>query len=419
MFPLFFLACIAIIITLNFKNLDHPIKWQFWRTVLYLSSGFFVLTANSDPASLISFMSYIAVAVLGSSVGYLGKFAGASDKSSPAEVLVFASRAPLLIVNNAWKSLSSDTSRRNWKLQVNSESGIVKFLNRLLNLENQNVLLFSFIIYIVGIGIAAILGLLFASAQLASIISSENVQMVSVRNMAVLLLMIYGPQLLLFWMGAGTLLCVVSSVLVPSGSLRNTAKAVLVQFAGSTGVGAALGLVLGIVAPGVWVQMRELGMVTESASYEAPVDGGLAITMSSVGLVIGALIGTYTSLRKGAANFSNKIYREIFVYLPLVASGIIFNHYGVASPEKLALLIADSSEFEPKEASVQKLNEEQIEQLLISMPPEDFAKVLFELDQQEFILQFDIISIVLWLAGLLCLAFIVSAVVRGVGKSEA
>ncbi|WP_209371006.1 hypothetical protein [Brevibacterium renqingii] len=416
--PLFFLVCAALIFALNFKNFEHPRKWQFWRSMLYICSGFFILTTNPEPASLISFTAYLGWAAVDSSLGYLAKVAGAGDEGAPAAIVKLACSAPKLLFSRFWDSFSRNLSRMNWTLQIRSESRIVRFLNRLFNLENQNLLSFSLIIYAASIGVAAVIVLLFGSVQLASVISSESVQTASIRKFAVLQLMIQGPQFLLFWIGAGTLLCIVNSILILKGSLLNTAKEILVQFAGSTGVGAALGLVLGIVAPGIWVQMSDLGMVTESSVFEAPIDGNLAVKMSSVGLILGALIGTYTSLRKGAENFSNEIYKELFVFLSIGVSVALINYYKIASPESLAKLISDGSNFEFAGSEVQKLNDEQLDKLLISMPPEDFAKMLFQLDQQNFLFQFDMIPVVLCLAGGFGLAFIVRAVFRGFKRTE-
>lgn len=371
-----------------------------------------MLATAADVAAVMSFMLYLVIAIIDSSIGYMAKISGATNESSWGEVFSLCRKAPRVVAVNIWNGLSANISRMNWRLQINSESWIVRFMKRLLNLENQNLLSVSLLFYAAVFALASIFGLLFAAVQIASVVSSENVELASFRKFAVLLMMIHGPQFLLFWIGAATILCISNSVLVSKGGILRTAKKILVHFSAATGVGAALGLIMGIVSPGVWAQMQQLGIVSESTSFEAPVDGDLAVSMSSIGLVLGALVGTYTSLRKSVEHNPNRVYRELFVYLSIVVSVVFMEYFDIASPKSLTYLIAGSSDFDVAEIDTQKLSDDQLDELLLSMPPEDFAKILIDYDQQDILFQFNLDSVVLWVAGVLSFAFVVTAFIR-------
>lgn len=152
-----------------------------------------------------------------------------------------------------------------------------------------------------------------------------------------------------------------------------------------------------------------MGIVAESASFGPPVDGELAVSMSSLGLVLGAFLGTYISLRQAAKDINNRVYREVSVFLSIVVSVKIFEYYRIATPSAMVDMIADTSGVDLSSLEDRDLSNREMDELLISLPPEDFAKLLVETHQEGILYQMDLVQIILWVAGIIGLMFMVVA----------
>ncbi|SMX83356.1 MULTISPECIES: hypothetical protein [Brevibacterium] len=409
MIPSILLLGIVLIFAFKFKDFDRPRSWQLSRTIIYGLSGLFVLFVDADEASLVSFTLYVGFAALDNFSGYMAKISGADNDTTWIEMLMLSARAPKVILQRTIEYFFRRISRLDWSIQVNSKSWIVRSMKSVLNIDDKNIVAISLFFYFAALCLAVIIGLLVGSVQVASLISSDSTESASFRKFSVLFLMVYGPRVLLFWVGAGAVIGVLNSVFTYRGSLLRTAKVILVQFAGATGVGAALGLVLGIVSPGVWLQMQEMGIVAESASFGPPVDGELAVSMSSLGLVLGAFLGTYISLRQAAKDINNRVYREVSVFLSIVVSVKIFEYYRIATPSAMVDMIADTSGVDLSSLEDRDLSNREMDELLISLPPEDFAKLLVETHQEGILYQMDLVQIILWVAGIIGLMFMVVA----------
>lgn len=206
----------------------------------------------------------------------------------------------------------------------------------------------------------------------AWVASGESDSAVLFQRMGEIYLYAYGPYIVSVWLISCAVIALLGSFVRINGDDRRPFRSI-VYFSASSGVGAAIGLILGLIAPPLWDIISRTPFQSLLSS-SPPASEGLALSCSTLGTVLGALIGTYLSVRDRLSSIGNILYREVIVMGLLMISGFLVGLVDSLSPRHLLEVLASRS-------SIASHGECLVDNDLKSLTTSDAAKCfLFESD---------------------------------------
>lgn len=258
-------------------------------------------------------------------------------------------RATFSGVHRGCQSIARDVGNviapNGWKSDFRLRSD--GFIARLLNTVSRNAdvpfaVALKFLIALVLLSMLTLLGI-GVPLLFAWIVSGDSDSAVLFQRMGEVYLYAYGPYIVTVWLIASAVIALLGLFVRISGDERRPFRSIL-YFSASSGVGAAIGLISGLMAPPLW-DMVSMTPFATLLSPSPPASEGLALSCSTLGTVFGALIGTYLSVRDRLASIGNLIYREGLVFGLIISAAWLVCRIRSLSPHRLVQLLAERSNF--------------------------------------------------------------------------
>lgn len=280
-----------------------------------------------------------------------------------------------------------------WGVKINYDNRIVEFILHVVDRGKKSTLFLFVIMYgsVTAVAILLILG--FGILGLTWVASDESTNALILRRLGGGLLVIYGPFVAATWLVSCVLVGVFGMLIGWRRAAREGLR-LFTYFAGATGVGAAVGLVSGVLSPAVWNLVKTWAVFDSMLTKNPAISGDLALTCSSLGIVFGALFGMYLSLRKYNRPISNLVYREVSTFGVIGISAWLVSLLEEVSPEEmLRLVLRESSDLNKRECAAYQDFEG------LDMP--DAAKCMNMSDPSFFGDATDIFMLIVWTVAIL------------------
>lgn len=254
------------------------------------------------------------------------------------------SRIRLRELRHSIKSrFSSTVAPSGWNITFRTDSALLNTIGRVFDWSQKSTVVLFLLLY----GVATLLILsavaVFLILLLASVAGGDDEVATLFRKVGSIYLSAYGPGIVATW-AIGYAILVSFGALVGDVQRRKRPLQIFKYFAGSMGIGAAVGMLSGVMAPSVWGVLGKWGLFPDFINSRSLVADGLALDCSSLGLVLGALFGTYFSLRQYVGGIDNLLYREVSIAGTLAISGWVTTLLPPISPLYLVGLITAQSD---------------------------------------------------------------------------
>ena len=324
-------------------KLKYTNRWRAPRVSIYLGLILVSTRWADTPGGALAFLSMFALLAVDITLGH------EANKRSEGQVDLTLRQE----VNTAWinfcitakygaKNLRALLAPHGWRIKINYDSKAIEFILNIIDRGKRSTLLLFVIIYGSTIVIAILLILGLGILGLTWVASDDSSKALLLRRLGGGLLVVYGPFVTATWLASCVLVGVFGMLFGRHGAAREGLR-LFTYFAGATGVGAAMGLVAGVLSPAAWSLVRTWGVFDSMLTQNPAISGDLALTCSSLGVVFGALFGMYLSLRKYNKSISNLIYREVATFGVIAISAWLISLLEAMSPEEMLRLVVRES----------------------------------------------------------------------------
>lgn len=308
------------------------------------------------------------------------------------------------------RNVKSLLAPQGWGVNVNYENRAIKVISNMIDRSEKSTLFLIVIMYGSMFVLAILLVIGAGILSLTWVAADDSADALFLRKIGSSLLLIYGPYVTAVWLVSCILVGVFSMFLGRHRAIRERLQ-LFTYFAGATGVGAAVGLVAGILSPGVWNLVKSWGVFDSMLTQSPAISGDLALTCSSLGIIFGAIVGMYCSIRKYNRPVSNLVYREIATFGSIGFSAWVISLIKAVSPEEmLSLVLRKSSNVTVEECA--------LEQNLKGVDVSDAARCMNLSDPSFFGSAADVFVFTLWVAGILGLCALILGFFRRLMQPE-